>query len=82
MDLHVKQYQAWRLTLRQSINLAKVETENDCLNCEKIFENKNNLKYKKMCLGKTGTKKRQKKRPENKETKILSQKTDSSSGDF
>ena len=58
-------------------------TENDCVNCEKIFEKQNNLEaYEKMCLGKTGTKKRQKKRPGNKETKILSQETVSSRGDF
>ena len=50
---------------------------------KKIFENKKILEaYEKMCLGKTGTKKRQKKRPRNKETKILSQETDSSRGDF
>ena len=79
----MKQYHECKLTIRQSINLEKVETENDCVNCEKIFEKKNNLEaHEKMCLGNTGTKKRQKKRPGNKETKILSQETDSSSCDF
>ena len=37
---HVKQYHECKLTIRQSINLEKVETENDCVNCEKIFEKK------------------------------------------
>ena len=48
---------------------AKVETENDCGNYEKIFENKINLEaLEKICMGKTDTKKRQKKRPGNEYT--------------